>query len=416
MEDKLNQLVATFNTSPFSTDVLREITLLLQQQTTESLSSFITQSIQSLLILKHWAWKLLSEDCHQWIDQQNYQQFFYTFASFMKKVIYHYENIEVEIKASLLFPETIDQVNSIFQQIEQDLDDNESFITIVSLWLDNHSYFIHDNPQYGTSPVIDYIVQYIVRHYVISKQYKLYLSQLRQASSAQTIFTAKMLFYIKTCSFYLYACIGVKVRDFSYTADDMLLYIGNDYLKIIHSHSYTVASWSKELLGCIAQLVGLVCACYWWDGEKKTQIKILFPTEQIVCDHVEDLIRIIGYKSFYKQTKPIRSNDETILMDSIFMLLIVIVKTQQINWFFRSNITIRDTIVSAAEAALNDEVCLHCYGILGEVLPDEDLKDLKIADNIGNYFFHILEQAWYHSSKKYKQLPLPYLLRGKYRS
>jgi hypothetical protein len=413
MEGKFDQLVTTFNTSPFSTDVLREITLRLKEQTTESLSSFINQSIQSLLILKYWTWKTLSEDFHQWIDQQIYQEFFDTFASFIKKVIYHYDNIAIETKASLIFPETIDQVNSIFQQIEQDLGDNESFIKIVSLWLDNHSYFNHDNPQYDTSSITDYIVQYIVHHYIMSKQYKLYLSPLRQPSSMQIIFTAKMLFYIRTCPFYLYACMGVKVQNFPYTAEDILHYISNDYLQIIHSHSYTVASWSKELLGCIAQLVGLVCGCCWWDGEKKSHIKVLFPTEQIVCNHVEDLIRIIGHKPFYKQTKSVRSNDETTLMDSIFMLLIIIVQTQNISWLFRSNTTIRDTIVSASEAALNDEVSLCGYVILGETLSDEDLKNLKIADNIGNYFFHVLEQAWYHSSKKYKQVPLPYLLKGK---
>jgi hypothetical protein len=271
---------------------------------------------------------------------------------------------------------------------------------------------MHDNPQYGTSPIIDHIVQYIVRHYIMSKQYKLYLSQLRQPSTMPLIFTAKMLFYIKTCSFYLYASLGVKVQDFSYSAEDMLHYISNDYLQIIHSHSYTVASWSKELLGCIAQVVGLVCGYCWWDGEKKSHMKVLFPTEQIICNHVEDLMRIIGHKPFYKQTKSVRSNDETTLMDSVFTLLILIVKTQNINWLFRSNITIRDTIVSAAEAALNNNVCLCAYGVLGEVLPDEDLKDLKIADNIAIFSFHVLEQAWHHSSKKYKQVPLPYFLRG----
>jgi hypothetical protein len=193
----------------------------------------------------------------------------------------------------------------------------------------------------------------------------------------------------------------------------MLLYLSEDYLQIIHAHSFTVASWSEELIGCIAQLIGLVCGCCWWDGVKRTQMKILYPTEQITCDHVQDLARIIGHKPFYKQTKSVRSNDVTILMESIFLFLILTVRTQNINWLFRSNITIRDAIVSAAEAALNDEVCLCGYVILGKTLPDEDLKDLKIADNISGYFFNVLEEAWHHSSKKYKHVPISYLLRGK---
>jgi hypothetical protein len=93
-------------------------------------------------------------------------------------MIYHCDNIAVDIKASLLFPETVEQVNSIFQQIDQNLHENDSFVTIVSLWFDNHSRFLHENPQYTISSVIDHIGQYIVHNYVMSKQYKLYLTQL----------------------------------------------------------------------------------------------------------------------------------------------------------------------------------------------------------------------------------------------
>jgi hypothetical protein len=192
----------------------------------------------------------------------------------------------------------------------------------------------------------------------------------------------------------------------------MLLYLSEDYLQIIHAHSFTVASWSEELIGCIAQLIGLVSGYCWWDGVKRTQMKILYPTEQITCDHVQDLIRIIGHKPFYKQTQSIRSNDVTILMDSIFLLLIMTVQTQNINWLFRSNTTMQDVIVSAAEATLNDVVCLRGYVILGKTLPDEDLNNLKISDNISGYFFDMLEQAWNFPSKTLKQIHIVYLLRG----
>jgi len=413
MESKFDQLVTIFKTAASSTDILQEIIFLLEQQTNETLSSFISQSFQSLHILKNWSWQLFSEDFHQWINQPFYQEFFRIFASFNKKMIYHDENIDIDMKASLLFPESIEQVNSIFQQIEQNHDDHDAFITIVNLWFDNHSHFLHDNPQYSISSVIDYIGQYIVHNYVLSQQYKVYLSHLRQTELVQSIFTSKMLFYIKTCSFYLYAYLAVKVRDFPYTVDGIISYLGDDYLQIMNIHSHTVGTWSEELLGCIAQLTGLVYGCCWWDGEKRTQMKILLPTEQITCDHIEDLIRIVGHKPFYERIKSVRSNDETALMDSIFMILIITVQTHNINWFFRSNTTIRDTIISAAEASLNDEVSLCGYGILGETLADEDLKDLKIGDNISDYLFNILEEAWHDPSKKYKQVPIIYLLRSK---
>jgi hypothetical protein len=132
METKLDQLVTIFSTCPLSIDVFDEIILILQQQTKESLSSFISQSFQSLLTLKHWSWQLFSEDYQQWINQPYYQEFFQTFASFNKRMIYHYDNIEVDTKALLLFPETIDQVNRIFQQIDESHDDKNAYITIVS--------------------------------------------------------------------------------------------------------------------------------------------------------------------------------------------------------------------------------------------------------------------------------------------
>jgi hypothetical protein len=90
----------------------------------------------------------------------------------------------------------------------------------------------------------------------------------------------------------------------------------------------------------------------------------------------------------------------------------LIVQTQNINWLFRSNNTIRDTIVSIAEAVGNDEICSTGYGILSEALTDEQMKYLKIADNICSYCFHMLENTWYPSSKKLRKIPMTYLLRG----
>ncbi|CAF4343984.1 unnamed protein product, partial [Rotaria sordida] len=167
-----------------------------------------------------------------------------------------------------------------------------------------------------------------------------------------------------------------------------------DYLEIIHIHSHSVESWSKELLSCITQLISLVYGCCWYDREEKTQMKILFPMEKLICDYIKDLMRIMSHKPLYKQTEPNRSNDETILMQSILGILIMLVQTYDINWLFRVNTIIGDTIVSLAEATFNDEVALGGYGVLGEVLTDDQLKDLKIADSITSYFFNMLQNAW----------------------
>ncbi|CAF4855742.1 unnamed protein product, partial [Rotaria magnacalcarata] len=57
MESILDQLVAALYKAPLSTDVLDQIVFLLQQQTDQSVSSFVSSSLPSLLILERWAWE-----------------------------------------------------------------------------------------------------------------------------------------------------------------------------------------------------------------------------------------------------------------------------------------------------------------------------------------------------------------------
>jgi hypothetical protein len=414
MKDNFEQLVAALNISPLSTDVLHQIAHILKQQINELLSLFVSQSFQSLLVLQQWAWQLLCQDSDQWINEPYYQELFHTLALFNKELIFNNDNIEVDIKISLLFPVTIDQINNIFQQIENSNDDNDPFITVVSLWFDNHSYFIHENPHCNKLSITDHINLYIARNYMMSKQFQFYLSQLRQSHVPESIFPAKMLFYIKTCLCSLFSYLGTKIHHFPYAANEMLRYLSDDYLHIIHVHNRTVAIWNKDLLACIGHLMAVIAKCYWFHAKNGTQMKILFPTEQITYDHVEELIRILAHKSFHPKIKAVRSNDETILIDSILMVLMNIVQIENINWFFRSNTTIQDVILTVAETSLYDEISLRAYTILGEVLTDEQLKELNIADTMAGFFFNMLEQAWHHPSKEYKQIPIEYLLKGKY--
>ncbi|CAF1501402.1 unnamed protein product, partial [Rotaria sp. Silwood1] len=112
-------------------------------------------------------------------------------------------------------------------------------------------------------------------------------------------------------------------------------------------------SWSDELLICITYLTAFICGRCWWGGEKTTHVKVLFSTEQISCDFVQGLIRIISYQPFYE-----------------------------------------------------------AYAVLSEVLTDEKLKELKVTNSICNFLFDILEQGWYTPLKKYKQMPFINLLRS----
>ena len=412
MKNNFDQLICSLLKPPLSTDVLHQINLILIQQTEQSLSPFVSQSFQSLLILQQWTWQLLSQDSLEWIKEPYYQELFYTLASFNKMLIFTSDKIEDNIKASLLISESVDQLNKIFKNIDQCVNDDNPYITFVSLWFDNHSYFLYSNPQYVALSVIDHIGEYFLRNYMMNKQYKFYLTQLRQPEIAEEIFTGKMLLYIKTCSFYLYAYMGIKCNGLCITIGELLRYIRDDYLQIVHIHSYTIASWPNEFIGCIGHLIAFISTCFLLDEQKETDMKILFPTEESICQHVQDLFNIIAHTSFYKQIKSERLNNETILLDAIIAILIIIVRTQNINWFLRLDTRKQEIFLTLAEVSFNDKICLQIYGMLGMILPDEQLKQLKIVDSMSGFYFKMLQQAWQHPSKKYKHVLILNMLRG----
>jgi hypothetical protein len=134
----------------------------------------------------------------------------------------------------------------------------------------------------------------------------------------------------------------------------------------------------------------------------------------MACDHMQDLIDIIAYEPFQKQIKAVRLNDETILIETTLDIFHTTVYTQNINWFFRESPIIQNVLLSISKISPSDKICICAYGVIGEVLTDEQIKALQICETIGGFFFNMLEGAWYHSSKKYKQIPIEYLLRGKW--
>ncbi|CAF3882921.1 unnamed protein product, partial [Rotaria sordida] len=411
MEENFEQLVAEFNVSPLSSDVLQKITLLLQSKTDEALSSFISQEYQSLFTLEHKVWQLLSEDSHHWFNDLDYSVFFRTLVSFNKNMIFNQDSIKDHIKVSLLMPNTIDQINSIFKQIEQTIDDNDPLITFVSPWFDNLSFFIHEYPQLGHSPIIIQMNKYVADHFIISEQFNYYLSQLRQSQLSSSIFTTKQLFYMKTCSFSLNVYFYSNPPSFDYTPGQVLQNIGDEYLQIIQIQSYTIKLWSTELLTCMTHLIGFIRAFLWWNGETGTKLKILLPTEKILLEYIQAMIYIIDYKADCAYIMPQWINDETILMDSVLLFLINIIQTQNINWFFHPMNQLSDTLLKLGELPVYYQIHLCAYGILSEILTDEHLKELKFPDNIRDFFFQMLEHAWHNPLKRYKQIPITYFLR-----
>ncbi|CAM4807500.1 unnamed protein product [Rotaria magnacalcarata] len=413
MEHDFTRVINSLSESPLPDDIFSQIKCYLQQQTNDVLPSFISQSFQSLFTLEHWAWKLLSQDFHKFINQSHYLELFHSLGQLNFRLVFKRDQIEANIKSSLLIPENIQWIDQMFDQFDKIEDQNDPFFTIISLWLDNISYLIHEHTQFENLPIIIHLCERIGKDFILSNQYKTYLTQLCQIEISQSIFTTKQLFYIRTCSFMfrMYICSIVDKSPFQ--GEELLHRYGDDYLQMISIHSYTVNSWSQELLICIAHLIDFICACCWWGTEKAMYIKNLVASEQIVYDHIQGLIRIVGYKPFHERITSQWCNEETILIDSTFIFFMgALMQIKNLACFIRSETSLSNIILAIAQKSCYDRISVCGYGILAEILSDEQLKQVQITDNISDFFFRILELAWSHPTQRYKRIPIPQLLTG----
>ena len=380
-----------------------------QELDIQNYSKFISENFNSLFNLEHWAWKMLSNSSHEWINQINYLKLFENLALFNKKLIFISDEIDVDKKSFLLIPETINIIDYIFEQIEQIKDENNLYITIVNYWFDNISYFIDEYPELNKSIIISHINHEIALRFIMTNQYKTYLTQLKQL---KLNITTKQLFYIKTCSLSLSCYFFCKKQTFIYTSSDILRYISKDYIEILNLYSLNIESWSKELLSCLTYLINLIHVCCWWSSDKEKNMKIYLPTEQIADNYIQTLIHVLNYKPFHQKIQIHRYNDETLLIDTILSFLLLIIDIKDYASFIRAKTDLSEILVSLAETPGNNRINLCAYAILGELICDERLKEFKITDNLCGYFFSTLEQAWKHPAQKYQRSTVPQLLRG----
>ncbi|CAF5200636.1 unnamed protein product, partial [Rotaria magnacalcarata] len=142
-------------------------------------------------------------------------------------------------------------------------------------------------------------------------------------------------------------------------------------------------------------------------------IKNLVASEQIVYDHIQGLIRIVGYKPFHERITSQWCNEETILIDSTFIFFMgALMQIKNLACFIRSETSLSNIILAIAQKSCYDRISVCGYGILAEILSDEQLKQVQITDNISDFFFRILELAWSHPTQRYKRIPIPQLLTG----
>jgi hypothetical protein len=198
MAGNFDHLVDALAISPLSNNTLATIASILEEQTFQSIPLFVSNSLQSLFTLECWAWQVLSEDFQQWIDEQSYFKLFHALYSFNIKLISNQDDILSETKVTLLIPSNNQWIDGVLDQIETN---NDTFLIVASLWFDNLSYLVYEQPDIIYSPIIIQINNRFSRDFVMTHQYKFYLQQLGEPIISQSIFTKKLMFYLTKCVF-----------------------------------------------------------------------------------------------------------------------------------------------------------------------------------------------------------------------
>ena len=411
MTDNFNQLVSNLTVSSSSSNILITITYILQEQTLQSMPLFVSTSMESLLTLENWVWQVLSEDFRRWINEQSYCKLFHTLNLFNIQLVSIKEGIPSETKAILLIPSNTAWIDGIFNQIETN---NDIFLTMTNCWFDTLSYFVQEYPDSVYSPNIIHINHRISRDFVMTNQYKSYLQQLGKSSISSSILTKKLMFYLKTCSFSLKVYFWSKTQDFLFTAREIIQFLGRDYSQMILVQSEYLNQWHGDLLSCVAHITGFICSTCWWGGQKSENIDMIIPPTDSIYTHILAFIRIVSYQPFHRYLSVQGYYDENILIDSTLILLVGAVETQNLGCFITSKTDLPATLLTIAQKSIHDRICLCAYGFLAGILSDTQLKELKIADNISRFFFDVLEKAWKHSTKKWKKIPINYILKGEH--
>ena len=410
MEDNFEKLISKLAISPVSTNTLSKIACILDEQTSQPIPLFIPNTLKSLLTLEHWAWQVLSQDSRRWIDEQSYHQLFHALYSWNIKLISISDIIQFDTKVALLIPSNNEWIDGVLDQIHTG---DETFLAIASFWFELIAYFILEQPEAAYLPSIIHINSRLSRDFVMTDQYKFDLQKLLEPNISRLQFTKKQIFYLKTCSFSLDVYVSSKSQNFPFTSQDIIKFLADTYSQMILIHSNTLDSWSTELLSCIAHVTGLIVSMCWWGGLKTKDIEMIIPSKDSSYTHILSFIRIVSHQPFQRFVSNPWYNDENMLIGSTLVLLMGVVEAQNVGYWISSETHLPATLLTIAENASSGRILLYAYGLLAAILSNEQLKELKIADDICRFFFDILEQAWQHPTKKWKKIPIPYLLKGK---
>ena len=409
MEDHFTTLVTEFLSASSSNDQTNNIGKILEKQTSETVLPFVSRSLPSLLLIEQWTWQMLSKGFQHWVDTDSYVKLFNTIHSFHLKLILNNDGIHPETKIALLLPSNTDWIDGILGQIDSG---SEQYVALASQWFDTLSYLAHEIPDVVQSPMIIHINHRLSRDFLMTDKYTSYLKQLGEAELSPSIFTSQQRFHLRTCSFSLHVYIWSKSPSFPYTCEEMIEFLKDDFSRMILVRSNSIDSWSTELLSCMAHTVGVICSLCWWNDRKADLLKLIVPSKDI--KHVQLLawIRLVSYQPFYERISARFYNDETLLIDTALIFIFGVVETQHLGCFINTKTQLPKLLLTIATTPVYDRIRVCAYGFLAEILNDEQLKELEIADNIGAFFYYIIEQAWAQPTKKWKKIPIEYLIKG----
>lgn len=406
-ENSLNELVTHLTIVSKSVQTIERLTDIFNQQVH---ASTITFPLSSLIIVEQWVWRIFSENVQEWHQNETFTKFLQSLYFLNSKLIIRNETISAEEKQSLLIPSDQNWIDGILNQIHSN---NDQLIHWASLWFDTLSHLSHEYPEFVYLPVIVHLNNRLSRDFLMTGQYKTYVKELQQTHPPLSIFTARQQFYMKTCSYSLHVYLWSKSQNFPFTSEQMVKYFRDDFSQIIQLHSKTISSWSEPLLNSISHFIGLICAICWWGGQQAHCIPLIVSSQENAFEHIYGLIEWISHQPFYQQLSTGTYNAETILIDTSLIFLYGVIEKHDLSCWVSSKTNLVKILLSLVQIPCYDRIRVCVFGLLAEILSDEQIKRLQIAENISESFFRVIEHAWRNPTKKWKKISMTYLLKGR---
>ena len=188
---RFEPLIETLSNSSSAADsLLDQITSLLPTRDDSAVSSLLSQSFSAYLRLQKWIWQCFTSR----LPTISYIRLVKVAVSRNKELILNFEGVDSQSKASAVFPSSADQVDEILSRLDLCEDDNDPLISLVEMYLDNCAKFLHDNPAFERSELMNHLGEQLLRRYLMIDRYKMYLQQLRQTQVPPGILTHRFVF------------------------------------------------------------------------------------------------------------------------------------------------------------------------------------------------------------------------------